>query len=325
MSLQTASKIGSFARKYECKYFFEIPILKKMSLTGAERSKSHRKNSKKMQKDMLYIKKKIEFRRGKVERKLLVQKLVQYSDGNAERKSEITQAKLSTTHDVRNIDVEFAYKSPQTLGKAVHKVFPLLPNSPRKRKAVIGKTAKSSGFSVSSKHQQSNGNKGVAKASVNSVEEFYFRHSISCQAPGRRDFVIVRENGKKSKLQKRHLMWSLKETFGLYQRENSYVKISFSKFCSLRPKNVLLQSAMPRQVCLCQYHDNVKMLCECLSKEISSFPGYSGSFVDLFVCDSTKEESMMSKCDTYIHTLYFHSNYQSSSIELIISSRKKNT
>ena len=31
------------------------------------------KKSKKMQKDMLYIKRKIEFRRGKVERKLLVQ------------------------------------------------------------------------------------------------------------------------------------------------------------------------------------------------------------------------------------------------------------
>ena len=85
------------------------------------------------------------------------------------------------------------------------------------------------------------------------------------------------------------------ETFGLFQKENPQVKIGFSKFCSLRPKNVLLQAFMPRQVCLCQYHDNVKLLCECLTKEIQSFPSYCAAFVDNFVCDSNKEECMMSK------------------------------
>ena len=119
---------------------------------------------------------------------------------------------------------------------------------------------------------------------------------ISRQAPGRKDSVIIKENGKKLKLQKRHLMWSLKETFGLFQKEDPQVKIGFSKFCSLRPKNVLLQAFMPRQVCLCQYHDNVKLLCECLTKEIQSFPSYSAAFVDNFVCDSNKEECMMYKC-----------------------------
>ena len=91
-------------------------------------------------------------------------------------------------------------------------------------------------------------------------------------------------------------MWSLKETFGLFQKENPHVKICLSKFCSLRPKNVLLESAMPRQVCLCQFHDNMKMLCDCLSKEISSFPSYSRSIVDHFVCDSNNEECMAGKC-----------------------------
>lgn len=93
-------------------------------------------------------------------------------------------------------------------------------------------------------------------------------------------------------------MWSLKETFGLFQKENPHVKICLSKFCSLRPKNVLLESAMPRQVFLCQYHDNMKMLCDCLSKEISSFPSYSRSIVDHFVCDSNNEEYMAGKCVT---------------------------
>ena len=40
----------------------------------------------------------------------------------------------ASTHDPN--DIRFAYKSPQALGKAEHKVTPLLPHSQRKRKAV---------------------------------------------------------------------------------------------------------------------------------------------------------------------------------------------
>ena len=67
--------------------------------------------------------------------------------------------KLSASHvqDPGDTRVRYAYKTPQALGKAVHKVSPLLPNSPRKRKAVIEKIAKSHGLSLSSKHQKSTG------------------------------------------------------------------------------------------------------------------------------------------------------------------------
>lgn len=195
-------------------------------------------------------------------------------------------------------DIAFAYKSPQALGKAVYKLTPLLPHSPRKRKAVISKLTKSSGLSLSDNTQHSpSGNKKIDESTVQCVQKFYFQDSMSRQAPGRRDYVIVRQRGKKSKLQKRHLMWSLKETFGLFQKENPDIKISLSKFSFLRPVNVLLQSSMPREVCLCRYHDNVKNLCDCLSKEISSFPPYSGSFVDHLVCNSSTEECMLSKCE----------------------------
>ena len=42
--------------------------------------------------------------------------------------------KLSASHvqDPGDTPVSYAYKTPQALGKAVHKVSPLLPNSPRK-------------------------------------------------------------------------------------------------------------------------------------------------------------------------------------------------
>lgn len=42
--------------------------------------------------------------------------------------------KLAAPKATSGKDGEVAFKSPQALGKAVHKVSPLLPNSPRKRK-----------------------------------------------------------------------------------------------------------------------------------------------------------------------------------------------
>jgi len=56
---------------------------------------------------------------------------------------------------------------------------------------------------------------------------------------------------------------------------------------------------MPRTVCLCQQHDSICLLCDCLGKEIPSFPQYYGSFVDAFVCDSNNESYMTGECKDY--------------------------
>ena len=91
-------------------------------------------------------------------------------------------------------------------------------------------------------------------------------------------------------------MWTLKETFALFQVEHPDVKIGLSKFSALRPANVLPQSSTPRQVCLCQYHDNIKLLCDSLNKKIPSFPQYSSAFINNLVCDTKDEVCMYSKC-----------------------------
>ena len=127
---------------------------------------------------------------------------------------------------------------------------------------------------------------------------FFFLDSISRQVPGRKDYVSVRSEGKKMKLQKRHIMWSLKEVYDLFRNEHPTcnIKISLSKFCSLRPVHVLLSSAIPRDVCLCQYHENIRMLYECIAKEITTLPPYSEALVENVVCDSTNEFCMTGKC-----------------------------
>ncbi len=188
---------------------------------------------------------------------------------------------------------EKVYKTPQALGKAVGRVKTFLPDSPRKRRAVISQLAKSTDDSSNS-HRK--GNKQLPQSTVKCVQDFFKLDSISRQAPGRKDYVSVRSEGKKIKLQKRHLLWSLKEVYALFQKEHPNINISLSKFCSLRPVNVLLSSAMPRDVCLCQYHENIRMLYECIAKEIPTLPPYSEAFVNNFVCDSTNEFCMSGKC-----------------------------
>jgi len=91
---------------------------------------------------------------------------------------------------------ESAFRTPQALGRAVKRVSSHLPSSPRKKRAVISKIAKSSGLSFSAKgkpiHQK--GNKGISDSTITKVQEFYCKDSVPRQAPGRKDYVIVRKS-----------------------------------------------------------------------------------------------------------------------------------
>lgn len=210
------------------------------------------------------------------------------------KKYRMKKKDLGVKHDLEDVR---AYSTPQALGKAVGKVKSRLPKSPRKRKAVIKKLASSTGLHISKRRKADlEGNRRVSEATISKVQAFYVQDSVSRQAPGRRDFVTTWQNGKKEHLQKRHMMFSLKETHALFLEENPDVKVGLSKFSSLRPENVLLSSDMPINVCLCSYHENIRLICDCLNKEISNFPNYSGDFVDNLVCDSGSEECMLGRC-----------------------------
>ena len=91
-------------------------------------------------------------------------------------------------------------------------------------------------------------------------------------------------------------MLSLHEAHALFVNEFPEVEISLSKFCSLCPDNVLVFSKMPRNVCLCQHHDNVNLLCSSLHKVVPEFPADSSTLVSSLVCDAGSEECMTGKC-----------------------------
>ena len=130
---------------------------------------------------------------------------------------------------------------------------------------------------------------------ITKVQQFFARDSVSRQAPGIRNYVIVQQEGKKIKLQKRHLVLSLCEVHALFVNEFPEVEISLGKFCSLRPDNVVF-SKMPRNVCLFQHYDNVNLLCSSLHKVVPEFPADSSTLVSSLVCDAGSEECMTGKC-----------------------------
>ena len=209
-----------------------------MAKTSTERSKSfHEKLREDVEKYSVFKAKDRERKRNERNEKqpMSESELQNLRKKNKERKRKSRMKKKvqkteSCNDDNKNVD---ASQTPQALGKAVGKVKSELPKSPRKRKAVITKLATTSGL-VISKHKKGNsgGNKKVI-ATITKVQEFFCKDYICCQAPRKKAFVIKRQSGKKDYLQKRDMMFSLKEAHSLFQKEHSEVKIDLSKFSSL--------------------------------------------------------------------------------------------
>ncbi|XP_046991851.1 uncharacterized protein LOC124596780 [Schistocerca americana] len=161
-----------------------------------------------------------------------------------------------------------SYKCPQSLGKAVSRVKKVLPSSPSKKSAVIKKLVSESLP------------KKVVKQIFPSSEE-----NIS-QTPGIKDVksIVDHETGKR--------------------QDNPDINIKISKFYELRPKNVVLMSQMPHNVCVCRYHANFNFIIEAIHKEIASFPATHTHLMNLVCCDVESEIRMTSQCKKCIMNLH---------------------
>ncbi|KXJ17259.1 hypothetical protein AC249_AIPGENE8686 [Exaiptasia diaphana] len=229
---------------------------------------------------------------------------------------------------------EKAYQTPQALGKAVGKVKGHLLASPGKRKAVVSKLASLVGMSVAKRKTFSNGNKCLSPHIVQQVKSFYQRDSISRQSAGIKEFVLCWNGGKKTPWAEEVPTVLSKRSTCSFREEYPNFKIGFSKFCSMRPSHVLLYSTTPRSVCCCEYHENIKLLRDCLSKEIDGFPVYSNDLVNELVCNIDSEECMFgrcTKCPNWLQT--FKDNkltndnaitwYQWESVDVEVASKSK--
>ena len=136
--------------------------------------------------------------------------------------------------------------------------------------------------------------KQVSAADRLKVIEFYESDTVSRMCPGAKDYVVVRdEEGSKTKVQKRLILGNLKEIYQLFKEDKTNPEIGFSTFAALRPRHcVLAGSSGTHNVCVCTYHQNVKLMVAALG-----IPGLAyRDLLDYAVCDVTKGECMMHSC-----------------------------
>ena len=79
-------------------------------------------------------------------------------------------------------------------------------------------------------------------------------------------------------------------------------KVGLSKFCNLRPPNIKLFDSILHNICVCIYHENMRLLLELLSKYTKLSESFQ-NFVDQFTCDPSFYDSNYRKCDNYIDLL----------------------
>lgn len=168
---------------------------------------------------------------------------------------ETAQLSQQEEQDVVELPV---YNTPAAFGKARRRALRALPQSPRKKAAVVKMLA----AEVLNSYVPRNNYRSISADVKNLVSDFYNSDSVSRATPGKADFVTVREAGQKKHEQKRHLLMTISEAFEMFKEDHPNTKIGLSKFAELRPKSVQLSSQMPHNVCGCKYHNNVILILE---------------------------------------------------------------
>ena len=115
------------------------------------------------------------------------------------------------------------------------------------------------------------------------VRAFFLSDEISRQHPGKRDYVTIKRDGKRIKLQKKTLVMTVMEAFRLFKKEHPNLKIEKSKFAALRPVNVVPVSDKDQNVCCCQYHENFELLVNGIRKHLPNVPS-SETLIEQTVC-----------------------------------------
>jgi len=180
-----------------------------------------------------------------------------------------------------------------TLNRCLSRVQRSLPNNLRKRKVVVKKLAiRYTPESVKLQKQRKKSLQ-VSEAIREKIIKFYCKDSVSVQAPGMRDFKIVRKGTSKIKVAKRYLMLTFREAYESFKDYYPDDKIGFAKFAELRPEHVCLRSSTPENVCLCIYHENIRLILLAIPDLLNS----TKEFCQAITCDSNAADCMMQKCN----------------------------
>ncbi|KAJ8669802.1 hypothetical protein QAD02_014517 [Eretmocerus hayati] len=154
------------------------------------------------------------------------------------------------------------------------------------------KPTSSSGVTV--KHNQ------LPDETIKLVENFYSDDENSRIMPGMKDTKCVKiSSNQKIFVQKRLVLYNLRELYIKFKDMHPTVRIGFSKFAQFRPPQcVLAGSSGTHSVCVCIHHQNVKLMLDGLG--ISKFTsGKLNDYKDclsIIVCQNPTDDCFLNKC-----------------------------
>lgn len=136
---------------------------------------------------------------------------------------------------------------------------------------------------------------------VKLVHNFYSDDECSRACAGSREYTIVNEDGEKITKQRRMLMMNLNEAYQLFKKEHPSIKIGFSKFASLRPKEVRLtiENGGIHSTCVCMYHQNMNLIFEPLKRHniFGEDIKHYKDLIDLVLCKEATENCHLLRCN----------------------------
>lgn len=107
--------------------------------------------------------------------------------------------------------------------------------------------------------------KNLPEKIVEEVKNFYNSDEMSRAMASMKDAVSMNVDGQKMRVPRRMLLHSLKELYFFFKEKHPNVKLSFSMFAKLRPKNCVLPGQSGTHlVCVCTIHQNVKMMLDAI-------------------------------------------------------------
>jgi len=226
-----------------------------------------------------------------------VQKRVCQALGLSEQEVESTDKRKARDHDLLMDEIKRQLPSASKIKK--YQLLSLVPASMSVREAATFFNVSRSLLERSRKLTEENGilpipmftrSVRVLESTKQLVVEYFCSDEHSKALPGQRDCVSIRRGVHE---QKRLLLSNLAELYEAFIRDHEGVKIGITNFCSLKPKwCVSAGQAGTHQQCVCQTHQNIKLILFALNIKI-----HYRTLINRCVCDSENRSCMLRICE----------------------------
>ena len=147
--------------------------------------------------------------------------------------------------------------------------------------------------------------KGSTEEELQWLTEFFKRPDITCQLPEKKDIVYIgRVNGEKKYLQKRYLLWTLREVLDILNGDalsnSKYFKSKFRKSVSFpqvysflkMQKEIKWNRDIPHDTCACEVCENITLLIRGLNPKLAEkLPEDPDKVIDKFTCSRKNRTS----------------------------------